>query len=175
MVFFDLIDGVCPYYDGIPFQYINNGSGIFYKDGRFLYLENGIPGSQVHGCSVQYFGSAEGISYPAVLRYSESPNGTHDGWEYDENPERKDQMINDECYSNGWVGDEYAKPNGIIATNSIVTKNGITLFLSYAGAALSARKIFRFTLTSGAITLRKDRVCQAFIPILIVKRKKVMS
>ena len=29
-------------------------------------------------------------------------------------------MINDECYSNGWVGDEYAKPNGIIATKFLL-------------------------------------------------------
>lgn len=163
--FFDLIDGVCPYYDGIPFQYINNGSGIFYKDGRFLYLENGIPGSQVHGCSVQYFGSAEGISYPAVLRYSESPNGTHDGWEYDENPERKDLMINDECYRDGWVGDEYAKPNGIIATNSIVIRNGKPFFLSYSGSAFYLPgKSSDYTLTHGAITLRKGQSLSGFYP-----------
>ena len=171
--FFDLIDGVCPYYDGIPFQYINNGSGIFYKDGRFLYLENGIPGSQVHGCSVQYFGSAEGISYPAVLRYSESPNGTRDGWEYDENPERKDQMINDECYRDGWVGTEYAKPNGIIATNSIVIRNGKPFFLSYSGSAFSLPgKSSDYTLTQGAITIRKGQSLSGFYPYSYSKREE---
>ena len=171
--FFDLIDGVCPYYDGIPFQYINNGEGVFYKDGRFLYLINGIPGSQVYNSSVQPYLSAEDISYPAVLRYKE-PNGfSHDGWEYDENPERKDQMINDECYSNGWLGDEYAKPNGIIATNSIVTKNGMTLFLSYAGAAFYLPgKSSDYTLTKGAITLRKGQSLSGFYPYSYRKKEE---
>ena len=171
--FFDLIDGVCPYYDGIPFQYINNGEGVFYKDGRFLYLINGIPGSQVYSSSVQPYLSAEDISYPAVLRYKE-PNGfSHDGWEYDENPERKDQMINDECYSNGWLGDEYAKPNGIIATNSIVTKNGMTLFLSYAGAAFYLPgKSSDYTLTKGAITLRKGQSLSGFYPYSYRKKEE---
>lgn len=171
--FFDLIDGVCPYYDGIPFQYINKGSGVFYKDGRFLYLINGIPGSQVYNSSVQPYLSAEDISYPAVLRYKD-PNGlTRDGWEYDENPERKDQMINDECYSNGWLGDEYAKPNGIIATNSIVTKNGMTLFLSYAGTAFYLPgNSSDYTLTSGAITLRKGQSLSGFYPYSYRKKEE---
>ena len=171
--FFGLIDGVCPYYDGIPFQYINNGEGVFYKDGRFLYLINGIPGSQVYNSSVQPYLSAEDISYPAVLRYKD-PNGlTRDGWEYDENPERKDQMINDECYSNGWLGDEYAKPNGIIATNSIVTKNGMTLFLSYAGAAFYLPgKSSDYTLTKGAITLRKGQSLSGFYPYSYRKKEE---
>ena len=171
--FFDLIDGVCPYYDGIPFQYINNGNGVFYKDGRFLYLINGIPGSQVYNSSVQPYLSAEDISYPAVLRYKD-PNGlTRDGWEYDENPERKDQMINDECYSNGWLGDEYAKPNGIIATNSIVTRSGMTLFLSYAGAAFYLPgKSSDYTLTKGAITLRKGQSLSGFYPYSYSKKEE---
>ena len=171
--FFGLIDGVCPYYDGIPFQYINNGEGVFYKDGRFLYLINGIPGSQVYNSSVQPYLSAEDISYPAILRYKD-PNGlTRDGWEYDENPERKDQMINDECYSNGWLGDEYAKPNGIIATNSIVTKNGMTLFLSYAGAAFYLPgKSSDYTLTKGAITLRKGQSLSGFYPYSYRKKEE---
>ena len=82
-------------------------------------------------------------------------------------------MINDECYSNGWVGDEYAKPNGIIATNSIVTKNGITLFLSYAGAAFYLPgKSSDYTLTSGAITLKKGQSLSGFYPYSYSKKEE---
>ena len=74
-------------------------------------------------------------------------------------------MINDECYSNSWIRNEYAKPNGIIATNSIVTKNGLTLFLSYSGTAFHLPgKSSDYTLTEGAITLRKGQSLSGFYP-----------
>ena len=160
------IEGVTPYYDGIPFRYMNQGgSCIFYINGRFMCLENGIPLSEVLNSSYNYGFSLNGIPYMVNVRYFSSESITTDGYEYEEEPERKDQMLSDECYTNGWLNGSYSMANGISASNTIMTKNGRTIYLPYAGEYFYLPGTpDDYTLTEGAITLKVGSSISGIMP-----------
>lgn len=161
--FTDMIEGVSPYVEEY-LDYISKDTGklcVYYVDGRFMLYKNGKPSSDFFGSPVQSLSSINGV----IPRFSytrddgSSGNG-YDGYEYVENPERKDAMINNECYSNGWVtyGTSlmYANPNGIIAGSTMKEYDGNCYYMPFSSGALKCTgSSLDYTFTEGFLTLMK--------------------
>ncbi len=157
--FTDFIEGVSPYYEGMNCEYVYYGDSIFYIDGRFMHYKSGMPASEYWGNAAEGGSSLNSsVPYFTKNRYQEYPDGTRDGFNYVESPERKQQMINDECYSDGWItyGDTvsyYTKPNGIIAGCTVKEFGGEKLYLPYGSMPLRlSGDADEYTLTWGAPT-----------------------
>ena len=138
--FTDFIEGVSPYYEGMNCEYVYYGDSIFYIDGRFMHYKNGMPASEFYGNAAEGGSALNGaVPYMTKNRYA-APGGGGDGFCYIENPERRDGMINDECYFGGWInyGENlgyYTRANGIIAGCTMKEYNGEYLFLPYGSSA----------------------------------------
>ncbi len=138
--FTDFIEGVSPYYEGMNCEYVYYGDSIFYIDGRFMHYKSGMPASEYWGNAAEGGSSLNGcVPYFTKNRFA-SPGGGGDGFQYLENPGRRDSMINDECYSDGWInyGENlgyYTRANGIIAGCTVKEYNGEYLFLPYGSSA----------------------------------------
>ncbi|MBQ6898541.1 MAG: hypothetical protein IJN70_06110 [Clostridia bacterium] len=138
--FTDFIEGVSPYYEGMNCEYVYYGDSIFYIDGRFVHYKSGMPASEYWGNAAEGGSSLNGcVPYFTKNRFA-SPGGGGDGFHYLENPGRRDSMINDECYSDGWInyGENlgyYTRANGIIAGCTVKEYNGEYLFLPYGSSA----------------------------------------
>lgn len=137
--FTDFIEGVSPYYEGMNCEYVYYGDSIFYIDGRFVHYKSGMPASEYWGNAAEGGSSLNGcVPYFTKNRYA-SPGGGGDGFHYLENAGRRDNMINDECYSDGWIfyGDwlwGYTRANGIISGCTIKEFEGQTLYLPYGSS-----------------------------------------
>lgn len=157
--FTDFIEGVSPYYKGMNCEYVYYGDSIFYIDGRFMHYKSGMPASEFWGNAAEGGSSLNSsVPYFTKNRYQQYPDGSRDGFTYVESPERKQQMINDECYSDGWItyGDAvsyYTKPNGIIAGCTVKEFGGEKLYLPYGSMPLRlSGDADEYTLTWGAPT-----------------------
>ncbi len=137
--FTDFIEGVSPYVKEYV-DYINNSDCIFYIDGRFVHYVKGIPASEYYNTAAEGGMSVNGaIPYFTKNRYK-AIGGGGDGFHYIENPDRRDTMINDECYSDGWItygtAMYYANPNGTLAGSTMKEYNGECYFLPYGSDAI---------------------------------------
>ncbi len=122
------IEGVIPTYSGMNKVIVGTGTGVFYENGKFIYYLHGIPGSVYYGNGTGGMLSMNNSLYfESRLRYVNAM-GIGDGFEYMEDSSRKSLMVNDECYSNGWIsyGDSYfyARPNGMLRTCSMYEYDG---------------------------------------------------
>lgn len=156
--FTDFIEGVSPYYEGMNCNYVYYGDSIFYVDGRFVHYKNGMPASEYWGNCAEGGSNLNGsVPYYTKNRY-DSGNGGGDGFYHVEEPERKNSMINDECYSGGWInyGDNlgyYTKSNGIIAGCTVKEYNGEKYYLPFGSSPLRlSGDADEYTLTWGAPT-----------------------
>ncbi|MBQ9945764.1 MAG: transglutaminase family protein [Clostridia bacterium] len=156
--FTDHIEGVSPHYEGMPYEYVFYGDCIFYIDGRFIHYKDGMPASEYWGNAAEGGSALNGsVPYFTKNRY-DSGNGGGDGFYHIDDPDRKKSMINDECYSGGWInyGDMvgyYTKENGIIAGCTVKEYNGEKLFLPYGSTPLRLHgDADEYTLTWGAPT-----------------------
>lgn len=161
--FTDFIDGVSPYVKKYV-SYINNGDAIFYINGRFVHYKNGIPASEYYkmaaegGMSVNF-----SLPYYTQNRYDNRYDTGEDGFEYVTKPERKKSMINDECFSNGWlkyggVALYYAKPNGILGGSTLQNYNGACYYLPFKSDAIKLPGASTdYTFTNGFPTLMKGK------------------
>ncbi len=158
--FTDLIEGISPYVEKYS-EYFNYGSAIFYIDGRFIHYSHGMPASEYYKMGAEGGTGVNGsIPYFTKNRYDNKHGTGYDGFEYVKNPSRKDSMINDECYSNGWVtyGSSlyYAKANGILAGSTLKTYNGECYFLPYGSSAVKLPGTSNdYSITRGFPTLIK--------------------
>ncbi|MBR3767854.1 MAG: Ig-like domain-containing protein [Clostridia bacterium] len=157
--FTDFIEGVSPYYEGMNCKYVYYGDSIFYIDGRFIHYKDGVPASEYWGNGAEGGSSLNNsVPYFTKNRYQEYPDGTRDGFNYVTNPERKYSMINDECYSDGWItyGGSlayYTKPNGIISGCTVKEFDGEKLYLPYGSMPLRlSGDADEYTFTWGAPT-----------------------
>ena len=136
--FTTIIEGVSPYYDGIPYEYINNGMNFFCIDGRIMQYCKGVPSSEYYNMNSEQGIELNGKLYGAKSKFDDG--NTHDGFEYVSNPSRKESMINDECYRDGFIkygtSMVYALPNGILATRQFVKDEDKTYFCSFDGNLL---------------------------------------
>ncbi len=158
--FIDFIEGVSPYYEGMEFEYVFYGRSIFYIDGRFVHYAMGKPASEYFGNAAEGGASLNGaVPYYTKNRYA-APGGGGDGFYHVDDPERRNSMINDECYSDGWLnyGEDigyYAKKNGILAGCVIKEYKGQLYFLTYGSGALKLTgKSSDYTLTCGRLTYK---------------------
>ncbi len=158
--FIDFIEGVSPYVKKYA-DYINYGDAIFYIDGRFMHYKNGIPASDYWGMGAEG-GTAVNwaLPYYTLNRYDNKHGTGYDGYEYVENPSRKDSMINDECFSNGWVtyGADmcYTRANGIRAGSTFKTEDGVCYYLPFmSSAVIMPGKSTDYTFTDGFPTVMK--------------------
>lgn len=158
--FTDLIEGVSPYVKKYS-SYFNYGRTIFYINGRFVHYANGMPASEHFKMGAEGgTGINESLPYFTKNRYNGKHDTGSDGFEYVENPSRKNSMINDECYSNGWItyGESmyYAKPNGILAGCTIKEYNGECYYLPYGSDAIKLSGTSNdYSLTRGLLSLIK--------------------
>ncbi len=153
--FFDFIEGVSPYVEKYS-KYIFTGDCIFYIDGRFVHYKNGAPSSEYYEHGV----ARSGTSLNECMPFFSVPNTRNNGWQYVESPEKKDSMITDECFYDGWVkyGNSLscAKPNSIFIGARIMEHEGQTLYFSYmSGAVILPGSAEDYTLTDGYLTLVK--------------------
>ncbi len=153
--FFDFIEGVSPYVEKYS-KYIFTGDCIFYIDGRFVHYKNGAPSSEFYEHGVAYCGA----SVNGCMPYFSRLNTRNNGWEYVVNPEKKDSMITDECFYDGWIkygkSLSYAQPNSIFVGARIMEHEGQTLYFSYmSGAVVLPGRSADYTLTDGYLTLVK--------------------
>ena len=138
--FTEFIEGVSPYYEGMDAEKLLYGRAIFYVDGRFMHYAGGMPASEYFGNAAEGGLGLNGcVPYFTKNRFA-SPGGGGDGFRYIDNPGRRDSMINDECYSDGWInyGENlgyYTRANGIIAGCTVKEYNGEYLFLPYGSSA----------------------------------------
>lgn len=163
--FTDFIEGVSPYVKAYA-NYINRGRCIFYIDGRFMHYVEGIPASQFFGNGAEGGFNLNGaVPYFTKNRYK-TANGGGDGFHYLENPEKRDQMINDECYAGGWItygaGMYYAQHNGILAGSTLKNYQGDCYYLTFGSDALKMPgKSTDYTFTRGYPTLMKGESIKA--------------
>lgn len=155
--FLDDVEGVAPLFDKVLYPYVGyDERAIYYINGRFLYYVKGVPASEYYGTAAEGGMSLQGcISFFAKGKY-----GTYDGFQYLDHPERKEPMINDESYSNGFItyGSAlyYAKPNGILASNQFLKKDGKTYFCSFDGTMLEVQSnTTDYTTIEGYIAIHK--------------------
>ncbi len=155
--FTDFIEGVSPYYEGMNCEYVYYGDSIFYIDGRFIHYKSGMPASEYWGNCAEGGSSLNGcVPYFTKNRYA-TPGGGGDGFHYFENPGRRDSMINDECYSDGWIfyGDwlwGYARQNGILTGCTIKEFEGQTLYLTFGASPVKLEgKSSDYSLVQGTI------------------------
>lgn len=159
------MEGIAPYYSGMDLMLMMNGNAIYYMDGRFMNYAHGQLASQYYGTSAPGgHATAAFVSYFAWCRHVDQYGGG-DGYTYRENPQRRENMINDECYTDGWInfGDTagndilfgYARPNGILAANTFRSYGGQLFFLGYSGVPLKVSGgEDDYTLTNGYITIK---------------------
>ncbi|MBE6789669.1 MAG: transglutaminase family protein [Ruminococcaceae bacterium] len=139
--FTDFIEGVSPYYEGMNCEYVLYGDSIFYIDGRFIHYRSGMPASEYYGTAAEGGTSLNGcVPYFSKNRYA-APGGGGDGFQYLSSPERRDDMVNDECYSDGWIGYgdsiwSYAHKNGIMAGCTVREVGGEKLYLPFNSAPI---------------------------------------
>lgn len=154
------IEGISPYYKGMDTTIIYEGDAIFYINGKFIHYAGGMPASQYYKSNSEGGKNYNGvIAFFSKNRYKNA-NGGQDGFQYIENPERRNKMVNDECYTNGWIsynGSLYlAQPNGILVTNTIKTFGDKTYFFAFDGSTLviDAEKAKSYQLIDGYIALK---------------------
>lgn len=182
--FTDFIEGVSPYYEGMNCEYVYYGDSIFYIDGRFVHYKNGMPASEFYGYAAEGGSALNGaVPYMTKNRYT-APYGGGDGFHYLENPERRDGMINDECYFGGWInyGENlgyYTRANGIIAGCTMKEYNGEYLFLPYGSSAQRLPgNADDYTFTRGAPTFILGEEINAPEPLWVeseIARGKVIT
>lgn len=111
--FITSIEGVMPYYSTINYSLHLFAAGI-YKNGKtyaFSHTEN----------CLLFNGDSSGViandsyNFNTTVKYQSS---SQDGWNYVKNPERRNSMVNGECYANGWISYHnlaylYKQPNGM--------------------------------------------------------------
>ncbi len=155
--FTDFMEGVSPYYKGMNCSYVYYGDSIFYIDGRFVHYKEGVPASEYYQMAAEGGSSLNGcVPYFTKNRYF-TENGGTDGFQYLTNPERKDKMINDECYSGGWIGYgvpwSYTYENGIMAGCTVKEYNGEKLYLPFNSSPLRVQgDVSDYTFTFGMPT-----------------------
>lgn len=159
--FFEDIEGVTPYVKGYE-KYFHNGTNTFYINNRFVAYMNDKPYSEYAGCGIE-----GGISYNGHVPYLTKnkylgPDNCIDGYNYIDGSNRKDKMVNNEAYTNGWIIDDYskyieqyAKENGSLAQCTLKEYNGQLYYLPYGQSALKIKgKSSDYTLTDGLMTLK---------------------
>lgn len=166
--YFDFIDGITPYCEGVPDKYLHFGYNVFYINNRFIYYVDGIPASQKFNMSARFGIAINNIGYFTHCRY-QGADGTNDPFQYVDQPARRNSMINDECYSNGWLNSFgslfYARKNGILRSHTITEHNGQTLYFVYDGNTLILpEKATNYTMYQGYISIQKGSIFQAFEP-----------
>lgn len=173
--FTDFIEGVSPYYEGMNCKYVYYGYNIFYIDGRFMYYVMGKPASQYFGTAAEGGSSLNNhVPYFTKNRYA-APGGGGDGFVYLDAPDRKNTMINDECYSDGWLNygvgvGYYAKKNGILAGCTIKEYEGQLYYLTYgSGALMLTGRSSDYTLTAGRLTYKTGMTFAAPEPTWVQK------
>lgn len=124
--FINSIEGVMPYYSEIYYPLQKGAAGI-YKNGKTYAFD------RENNClAFGHFssGSAHNIFYnfDTAVKYDEPDGQGTDGWEYTVNPERRESMINGECYKNGWINYSnllwrYVQPNGV-SFQHLIIKDG---------------------------------------------------
>ena len=88
------IEGVAPYYKGMDMFLTNNGLGIFPVNGRLMLYSDGQTGN-ISGFT--QFRNGMNLSANCVIRTENSV----DGLNYVDSPERKDEMLNGQVYTDG--------------------------------------------------------------------------
>ena len=158
--FFEDIEGITPYVKGYE-KYFHNGYNTFYINNRFIYYFNDKPFSE-------YIDSAAdgGLSYNNSIPYFTNnryfnKDNANDGYEYIDDSKRKDEMVNNEAYTNGWIGyclnkpQYYARENGTLAQCTLKEYKGQLYYLPYGQDSLIIPgKSSDYTLTNGLITLK---------------------
>ena len=174
--FISYIDGVVPYYNGMDYNNLKAERYVTYINGRFMLYSHGIPATEYYKRNEDFLLSINGaMGYHAITKYSD-----HGGYHYlcdmegneeacSKNRLRKEQMLDSECYTNGWI--EYGnartlvKANGMRWNNTIVTYKEKTYFMPYAGSALELPGASEgYSLRNGYVLVEKGRVFRAFKP-----------
>lgn len=166
--FINYMDGITPWYEGIPYDYINvnqDGASYFYIDNRFMYYVKGMPATDYYKSSVQPFLQADAISYNAVLRCDGSYGNGQDGYEYLEDPTKKNSMINSELYTDGWLKKGiYVRKNGMLAVNTILERDG-TAYYFRAGSSegrILPEDSSHYTMVNGYAAVQTGTTFSAF-------------
>ena len=158
--FFEDIEGITPYVKGYE-KYFHNGYNTYYINNRFIYYFNDKPYSEYSDCAAE-----GGLSYNGKMPFFTknrffNKDNVSDGFEYVEDSKRKDLMLNNEAYTNGWIGycsnkpQYYAKENGVLAQCTLKEYNGQLYYLPYGQDSLTIEgKSSDYTLTDGLMTLK---------------------
>ncbi len=124
--FINSIEGVMPYYSEIYYPLQKGAAGI-YKNGKTYAFD------RENNClAFGHFSSASAhnifYNFDTAVKYDEPDGQGTDGWKYTVNPERRESMINGECYKNGWINYSnllwrYVQPNGV-SFQHLIIKDG---------------------------------------------------
>jgi len=122
----NIVEGVSPYYSGMDISTVNNGSGIFYIDGRLMQYYAGAEATRFNGLTQEI----NGINYIFITNLNRGD--IIDGWEYVESPQKTATMRLAQAYYDGMIrymnnSYKYAQPNGVISAGTTVKMNGALL------------------------------------------------
>ena len=113
------VEGVAPYYDGMDMFLTNDGLGIFPVNGRLMLYSNGQPGA------VSGMGQLRnGMNLHCMCALKEGDTFA-DSWRYVESPERKNDMLSGQVYTDGFLQIDwlrlvfYANKNGICKSSTV--------------------------------------------------------
>ena len=164
------VEGTCPYYEGRILTRTFEKYANVYIDGHFMNYAFGVPASQYYGTSNtntmavisgQNENGAIIVYYTCSSRFFDG-SGDSDGGGYadDVNGERKNAMICDECYANGWM--TYAdtlrskvRANGVRYTATLSEWNGQLYYIDDGGSIIKIPGSSKdYTMTDGLLTIQ---------------------
>ena len=135
-------------YDGMDKKIAYNGTGIYYENDKFMFYAQGIPALEYYGTDgADWLGRVnDEIAYMAKI-YSYNPDTyVRCGYEYIDKPTTG--MQNNQCMTDGWFtyGEEkyFAKPNGLLYSNTIKKRNNQLYFMAFDGSAIPIKQDYRF-------------------------------
>ena len=142
------VEGINMAYDGMDKKIAYNGTGIYYENDKFMFYAQGIPALEYYGTDgADWLGRVnDEIAYMAKI-YSYNPDTyVRCGYEYIDKPTTG--MQNNQCMTDGWFtyGEEkyFAKPNGLLYSNTIKKRNNQLYFMAFDGSAIPIKQDYRF-------------------------------
>lgn len=129
--YLETVDRITPVYGKVP-AVCDPQSMFMYQDGKFLAYNNG---TDSWPCNTRVAVNNTGVFCFSICDYYyDDPRGNQ-VFQYLDAPERMQDMIPGELYTNGWFGNmQYAYENGVQAHGVILERDGERYFMNQASA-----------------------------------------
>lgn len=157
------VEAVSPVYDSTRIPPAPSGVHAYYIDGRFMAYNGTDPEVRTGNILLNINN----------LKYASTVNNPNDGWKYLDDANDKSQMIPGELYRGGWIAYgffgggaslKYAYPNGIQASATVVTRDGVDYFADGGTCYRIAAEKGAYSIRAGMFTLPVGYTGKTILP-----------